>query len=111
MTRCRGRRRVKNLREQRKGVQGLQAVNRDGTVAATKQITGNGKGADEAQRQRAWEKDGNDGATTPAQAMAGAMRRDGEDTVRGRCRGSAESTRGAVASASMVVAASPLGGF
>ena len=105
-------RRVKHggckVRERRKGEQGRQAGN--GAKNATEHITGDGDGANEAQRQCAWENDGDDGVTPPTHAAAGAACRGKGDPVGDRHRGEASSTRSAAAAATMVVSEALLGG-
>ena len=72
-------------------------------------IMGNSDGAEGAPRQRAWDKDGDGGATAPLHAAAGAVHGGRGDNVRGSHRGGSAITRGAVAPAAMVVAAAPSG--
>ena len=71
---------------------------------------GDGDGAKEAQCQPIWENNGDNGVTTPAQAVPGAASRGGGEMVIGRHRGDAESTRSAVSPTTMVVSAAPFRG-
>ena len=66
---------------------GQQAGDGYGTLVATQYHTGNGDGADEARCQHAWDRDGDDGATAPLQAAAGAACGVKVDAVGGRLRG------------------------
>ena len=60
-----GRRRGRKVRARKKGGRERQAGYRDGAVVFTGKIKDNGDSANKAVRQRAWGKDGNDGAMSP----------------------------------------------
>ena len=106
---CR-RRGGRKVRASRKGGHERQLGDRYSAVNLIEQITSNGNGTNEARRQHAWGRGGNNRAMVPPQSAAGAARGGRWNMVGVRRRGGATSTHGAVAPVAMVVAAAPPGG-